>query len=192
MKLTTAKFTLGIFGIAVIAMASCFGTIFGIRYLDSNDNFNLPNDTPIVLNADSAARGEQLSLATGSIDRDRGVEGLFVLDHLSGNIQCWVVNPRDGSIAGVFTGNVNRDLELGKAGDADFVMTCGSIRVEGRRGNEIPAGCICYVGDGNSGRVVGYSLLYDKQLVLNNGTQEGELQVIARGFAREANMKRDN
>ena len=190
MKMTFSKLALCSLAFGLIVAASAIGTIIGNSYEDKRAGFS--KELPVVLNADSAARGKQLSMATGFIDRDRGVEGLFVLDHLSGNLQCWLINPRDASISGVYFANVNKDLELGKAGDADFVMTTGAIRAEGRRGNEIPASCVCYVGDGNSGRVVGYSMLYDKQLVLNNGTQQGELQVIARGFARETNLKRDN
>ena len=63
---------------------------------------------------DTAARGKSMSMATGFIDRNRTLEGLFVLDHLSGLLQCWVVNPRTGNIAGLYYTDVNEHLELKK------------------------------------------------------------------------------
>ena len=132
-----------------------------------------------------------MSMATGFIDRDRALEGLFVLDHLSGRLQCWLVNPRTGQIAGLYSANVNEHLEIQKGGDIDYVMTTGNFEIEGRQGNSNPANCICYVGDGNSGKVVGFSLFYDRQLIPQNRQQQGELVVVARGLAREAGLKRD-
>ena len=187
MKLERTHLVLGTLALTLVAFASSMGTIVAGNLLASR-----MKSSPVVLNADSASRGEQLSMATGFVDRDRGIEGLFVLDHLTGNIQCSIINPRNGEIGGIYVANVNKDLELGKAGDADFVMTTGAFRVEGRRGNERPADSICYVADGNSGRMVGYSLLYDKQSLLNNVQQQGALTVIARGLARAEGMKRDN
>ncbi len=145
----------------------------------------------MVLRADTAARGESMSMATGIIDRNRQLDGLFVLDHLSGLLQCWLLNPRTGEIAGIYAANVNDSLDLAKGGDADYVMTTGTINVEVRLNNVPLAGCICYVGDGNTGKVVGYSLYYDRQVVPNNRAQIGELVVVARGLAREIGLQRD-
>jgi len=188
----------------ILAMSSLFvmtfiaatvGTMYGHR-IGGNDSAEAADtELPVVLNADTAARGKSMSMATGIIDSREGVEGLFVLDHLSGNLQCWVLNPRTGEIAGIYTANVNKDLELGKGGDLDYVMTTGSFRAENstaRRGSLVPSGSICYVGDGNSGKVVGYILYFNRQLILKNGAQRGDLEVIARGLAREAGLRRDN
>ena len=70
-------------------------------------------------------------------------------------------------------------------------MTTGNFEIEGRQGNNNPADCICYVGDGNTGKVVGFTLYYDRQLIPQNRQQQGELVVVARGLAREAGLKRD-
>jgi hypothetical protein len=179
-----AKIGLGLF--AIVFLAAMLGVITAQQFKP---------DPPLVLKADSASAGEKLSMATGLVDRDRFVEGLFVLDHLSGLLQCWLINSRTGAVAGIYTTNVTQHLELPQGGDADYVMTTGSIQVEnsaGRRGNVLPAGCICYVGDGNTGKVVGYTLFYDRQLIANNGSQRGELEVVARGLARDAATERDS
>lgn len=191
MRILKSK-TLAIFSLFLLTfLAATFGTMIGNR-VGSEDS--VTGQSPVVLNADSAARGKAMSMATGLVD-DRGTEGLYVLDHLSGNLQCWVINPRTGEVAGIYTANVNKDLEVGKGGDVDYVMTTGQFRAEkstARRGNLIPSGSICYVGDGNTGKVVGYILYYNRQLATNGGSQRGELEVIARGLAREAGLRRDN
>lgn len=146
---------------------------------------------PIVLNADTANSGKAISLATGLVDEN--VEGLFVLDHLSGNLQCWVINPKTGGVAAIFAASPATDMGLDKGGDTDYVMCTGGVNftARGRTGNARPANVICYVADGNSGKVVGYSLVFDRQAAIRGNTQGGMLEVVCRGFAREAGAIRD-
>ncbi len=146
---------------------------------------------PIVLNADTANSGKAISLATGVVDEN--VEGLFVLDHLSGNLQCWVINPKTGGVAAIFAASPVVDMGLDKGGDTDFVMCTGGVNFtgRGRTGNARPANVICYVADGNSGKVVGYSLVFDRQAAIRGDTQGGLLEVVCRGFARDAGAIRD-
>ena len=185
MKSAVSRISLGLMCLVAVALASGMGAFVGQR---SADRLGVE---PLVLRADTAARGKSMSMATGFIDRNRALEGLFVLDHLSGLLQCWLVNPRTGQIAGVYSANVNEFLGIQKGGDIDYVMTTGNFEIEGRQGNSNPADCICYVGDGNTGKVVGFSLFYDRQLIPQNRQQQGELVVVARGLAREAGLKRD-
>lgn len=187
MKTTRGYWAIAVAGFLLVVIASTVGTLIGQRF----NAAGAVDPLPLVLHADTAARGESMSMATGIIDRNRQLDGLFVLDHLSGLLQCWLLNPRTGEIAGIYAANVNDSLNLNKGGDADYVMTTGNINIESRQNNIPLAGCICYVGDGNTGKVVGYSLYYDRQLVLQNGTQTGELVVVARGLAREVGLQRD-
>src|SRR5688572_8028363 len=52
------------------------------------------------LKAAASHGGETFAMATGLIDD--GVEGLFCLDYLTGDLSCFVVNPRTGAPGGVF------------------------------------------------------------------------------------------
>ncbi|HMP80320.1 MAG TPA: hypothetical protein PKD54_12775, partial [Pirellulaceae bacterium] len=104
-------------------------------------------EVPWVLKADSASGGKAISMATGRIDGD--IEGLFVLDHLTGNLVCTLLSPRTGAQVGLFQTNVM--LQLGdRVGDADFAMVTGYIElgVVGRTGNLRPAQCVCYISEG--------------------------------------------
>lgn len=149
--------------------------------------------SPLPLYADAAARSESLSFATGFVDNE--VEGLYILDHQTGRLQCWVVNRQTGTIGGLYAANVSADMELEKAGDADFVMTTGRIEFSGiaRAGNERPALSTCYVGDGNSGKVVGYSFYFDQTILnqINGEVQQGKLIPVCRGYVREGSRVRD-
>lgn len=189
-----SKFAIGT--AALTALVFVVGAAFVGSYLGNQfGQATISQDVPVVLKADSAASGKSLSMATGLVDNDRGVEGLFMLDHLSGNLQCSLISPRTGKVAAVYSANANKDLGLSKGGDADFVMVVGQLNPIGvQRGNVIPASCVCYVGDGNSGKIVGYSFQFNKQLFNRNDVQlqQGALTVLTRGVAREAGMRRDN
>ena len=191
MKPESSRIWWGAAVLLLVAVASALGGWVGQRF--SNRPFAA--NQPIVLKAETAATGNTISMATGLVDRQRLVEGLFVLDHLSGRLQCWLINPRTGDIGGIYSTNVARDLDLAKGADADYVMVTGSVKFEiaqTRIGNRLPAATICYVCDGNTGKVVGYTLYYDRQLQLNNLAEEGSLDLVVRGFAREAGLQRDN
>ncbi len=172
----------GVIGAMVLASGfTAIGFVTAYQLYNSDSQ----NQTPLILKAESAAGGEGLSFATGIIARD--IDGLFVLDHLTGNLQCWLLNPKTGQIGGIFQTNVNADMGVTKAGDADFVIVTARIDTtgQGREQNLRPGASICYVGDGNSGKVVAYGLLFDRpRLLVGNDVQEGTLEVVARGLAR--------
>ena len=153
---------------------------------------NQEDQAPIVLKADSSAGGDSMSFATGVVSRD--IEGLFVLDHLTGNLQCWLLNPNTGSIGGIFRTNVNPDFGSQKAGDSDYVMVAGRIDITGRgRANNMrPGASIVYVGDGNTGKVFGYGFQFDPQAIIRgDGVQQGTLEVVTRGLMRGGDLERD-
>jgi len=149
----------------------------------------IPN-LPLELNAGTSTKGKSLSMATGRIDER--VEGLFLLDHISGDLQCWVLNPRNGEPIGFFTANVKQDLDgEGKTGESDYVMVTGDFFFRGGSGNQTPGGTVVYVGDTSTGNVVGYGVIYDSP-ALNRGTaQKGALKKVCSGSARGEQATRD-
>jgi len=142
---------------------------------------------PLRLQAGSASGGKTISMATGSITNE--VESLFILDHLTGKLQCWLLNPRSGDVGGIYVANVNETLELDK-GEPDFVMTTGDFFFRQSNASRL-ANTVCYVGDGKSGKVVGYSLAYNKAGFQKGVIQQGELSVICKGPIRQAGAVRE-
>ncbi len=147
----------------------------------------MQRELPLRLAADSASGGKTISMATGSVTPD--VDGLFILDHLTGGLQCWLLNPRTGNVGGIYVADVNRVLGLDK-GDPDFVMSTGAFFFR-TGGNRKLANTICYVGEGKSGKVAGFSLTYDKMGIQQGAVQQGELTVVASGPIRQAGAIRE-
>ena len=189
-----SRFAVGLMGAgAVVFAASVLGVVVGFYVAGQEVPSGSSDQLPIVLNAESAASGKSLCMATGMVDTEDNVEGLFVLDRLSGNLQCWVMSSQTGGLAAIYTARPADDMGLEKGGDVDYVMTTGRMNFQraGRAGNLLPAGCICYVGDGNSGNVVGYSLRFNRQAAMRGEAQAGKLFVVCKGFARDVAMQRD-
>jgi hypothetical protein len=158
--------TLGNFGRFVITSIVLFafvsiGYIAGQRGLSpqlESAAYGLPGS----LAWESASGGRQISLATGRIDD--GVEGVFALDHLTGDLFCWFLNPRDGSLSRSLPLNAAQFLNVD--GESDYVMCTGLLNIRGgRSGNERAGASVVYVGDGNSGRVAAFSVIYSGNAV---------------------------
>ena len=130
-------------------------------------------------------------MATGLIDGN--VEGLFVLDHVSGNLQCWLLSPKTGAVGGIYIANVGADLAgAGKAGEADYVMTTGNFFFSGASTTSAaPGQSVCYVADASSGNVVGYGLVYNKQGMKRGILQKGALKIVCKGTVRSEAATRD-
>ena len=160
----------------------CAGLFVGLEIAGRNGQFKLP--TELQLQADTAARGKSLSMATGRISNN--VEALFVLDHDSGNLQCWILNPRTGAVGGIYRANVLGDLQVDKSGEPDFVLVTGNFFwSSGVTGNERPADTVAYVGDTSTGNIVGYALNFNRQALTRGVVQNGQLTVICKGAAKE-------
>jgi len=188
---STAWFAVAIAGV-IVAMG--FGFYLGqstqtanVQKSDLQAQFDeMQKNLPLRLAADSASGGKTISMATGSITSD--VDGLFILDHLTGGLQCWILN-RDGGVGGIYVADVGVALGLDK-GDPDFVMTTGDFSVRSS-GNSVIANTICYVGEGKSGKAAGFGLAYDKGAVQRGAVQQGKLNMVCSGPIRQAGAIRE-
>lgn len=149
---------------------------------------------PQFLNADGSTGGKFMSFATGPIDDNFEVEGLFVLDHMTGTLYCWVLDNRTGALAAQYETNIRADLAVdGKASDMDYVMVTGRMDFAGGgRGNRgKPANTVVYVGEGNTGKVAAYTVFYSKASANAGVAQGGTFERIAVGQTRSAGAQRD-
>lgn len=137
----------------------------------------------------TASHGERsLTLATGSIDEE--AEGLFVLDHVTGDLQCWVPSTRrPGAFSGMFKTNVLSDLGVEADKTPQLVMVTGTVNYRGSSSTTRPANAIVYVADSNTGNVVGYSIAWNRSMASSGGSQSGALVRVLAGKGRTAAIR---
>ena len=168
------------FGLA-LGVAVGIGMLIGVNSANSEARRSA-KDTR--LHAAAANGGKSLAMATGKIDDD--VEGLFVLDFLTGDLYCLVVSPRalGAGFIGQFKTNILRDLGLEKGKSPDYILTTGNVRALRGGGAAKPAACIAYVGDGNSGNVAAYMIAWNPNMAAAGRPQIGGMITVAKGKAR--------
>ena len=176
---------LAVAGLVTIGLVAGVGAFAGTQLANGQDE----NLSPIELHAATASHNDSVSMATGLITRE--VEGLWVLDHESGQLQCWVLSPRSGAFAGSYTTNVANDLYFSK-GKPEFLMTTGNfLYTGGKIANQSPARSVCYIANTTSGVVAGYSLGINEQMISRGQAQGGKLSKICTGKIKEQAATRE-
>ena len=142
-----------------------------------------------LLHAVATHGSDSLAMATGPISD--GVEGVFFLDFLTGDIRCQVINPRFGGLGGVFYHNVAADLGVEKAKKQSFLLCTGVANLKTTGGSNFKfADSVVYVADANTGNWAAYLLPWSDNMTSNNQTIVGRFRLIGTGKAREI-VKRD-
>jgi hypothetical protein len=142
------------------------------------------------LRASASHGSDSFAMATGDIAD--GVEGLFCLDFLTGDLSCFVINPRSGTPGGLFRTNVVADLPADKATGKkpSYVMVTGQFQARGGNygGTQI-AGSLVYVADANTGTVAVYGMPWNKQAATAAATQGGKLVKLYAGKVRALDIR---
>jgi len=143
------------------------------------------------LHAMATNSGDTFSMCTGAIAD--GMEGVFFLDYLTGDLQCMVPNARTGRVGGAYKYNVMADLnvEAGAEKKPQFLMVTGLAAFRTTGGDPRPADCILYVADATTGNWVAYSLPWSRQLAATGAPQGGTLLKIGAGKARELALRNE-
>ena len=112
------------------------------------------------------------------------MEGLFILDFVTGELACAVLNSRTTKLGGVFKTNIIKDLGIEEAKKPAYLMTTGAATFVGRTGNSQPARCIVYVCDQNTGNFGAYSLAWNRTAAQKGVMQSGMLILLHKDNAR--------
>lgn len=169
-------------GIVLAAVAVCLlvATFFLGRV--SGSSRDVPSSDPFSLgtiDATAAVSSDQFSMATGLVTGE--AEGLFVLDHNSGLLQCSVIYPRIGQFAANFTANVADALATrGKVGK--YMMVTGIADFRQASNNPIGSSVV-YVLDSTTGNYACYAIPFNRAVMNANQPQSGALRLIAVGSA---------
>jgi hypothetical protein len=163
-----------------ISVVATFATLAGWGYLDKGKAELLEQQ----LHAVATQGSDSMAIATGFIDE--GVEGVFILDFITGDLICQVLNARTGALGGVFKQNVVQDLGVEQGKQPKYLLATGHLEMRQNISNVRPANSIVYVADSNTGRYVAYILPWNQQVVNSGGYQFAPMIPIGRGTARNA------
>lgn len=173
----------------VLGVGVTMGLLFGLGMavgvwlgLGSGAGERLPFSETL-LHAAASHGGDSMAIATGPIDDS--AEGFFVLDFLTGELQCAVLNPRTMQLGGLFRHNVVKDLgaELNK--QSRYLMVTGGISPRSLRGRMNVAQCVVYVADTTTGRYAAYMLPWDPTAASFNFAQANPMILLGKGTARK-------
>lgn len=142
-----------------------------------------------LLHASATDSGETMAMATGEIAD--GVEGVFLLDYLTGEVRCWVVHPRTGALGGMFRHNVMQDLgaDTGKA--TKYLMVTGRANFRSTGGAVQRADSVLYVANSTSGQFAAYSIPWNRNAANVGAAQAAPLVLIGGGAIRDAAVLRE-
>lgn len=175
-----SQFLMGSLFASVVAVAAC-AAFFGGRWSQSPTTAD--NAFPMLPIDASATSGEEFSMATGPVGTD--ADGIFVLDHGSGLLQCNVIYPRFRQFGGAFSCNVKEALG-GGGKNSKYLMVVGAANFPGASNVGGLGNCIVYVLDQSTGAYAGFAVPFNRSMVNNGASQMGALIPIARGQARVA------
>jgi hypothetical protein len=86
------------------------------------------------------------------------LEGVFVLDYLTGRLQGAVLSPKNGKFTHFYFRNVAADFQVNPNTDASYAMVAGRNQLQA---NKVPlATSVIYVAELASGKVAGYVFPY--------------------------------
>lgn len=139
------------------------------------------------LHADAATQNGAFAMAVGPMDDD--VEGVCILDFLTGELTVTVMDTRNAKFNALFKANVIKDLGIDQTKRPQYLMATG--RVDFPRGVNVarPGHSLVYVLDTTSGTYAAYGMPWRRELASAGRTQAGNLTLLDLGKARTAAIR---
>jgi hypothetical protein len=126
------------------------------------------------LNASATENHDNFSIATGLVDA--GVEGLYFLDYLTGELKAAVINPKTGLFSAFFQYDIRQDFGATAGGSPKYLMVTGLVDMpRGRAGFQLARSCV-YIADANSGQVAAYVMPWNSSMMAAGKPQTGTFQ----------------
>ncbi len=127
-------------------------------------------------------------VATGTLSPD--VEGVFLLDAMSGDLQFTIFNPYSAAFNPPFIRNVANDLQIEAGKKPRYLMVTGYIRNSRRSSlNQNAAQCAVYIVEATSGSFAAYTVPWQESLFRAGRPQLGELVLLGVGSVRTAAIR---
>jgi len=139
------------------------------------------------LQAAAADSDESFAIATGQIDSD--VEGLYIVDSITGELTCSVLNYRTGKFNAVFRANVKADLGGDAAKRPRYLITSGLINFPRGATQARPGNSVVYVLDATTGIYAAYGIPWRRELAATGRPQAGPLTLLDVGQSRTSALR---
>jgi hypothetical protein len=138
------------------------------------------------LNATASHGADTMAIATGPIDNS---EGLFVLDYLTGELTCFVLNSRTGKFDAGFKTNVIQSLGVQPGKKPKYLMVTGIADFPRIPGGGQLGQCAIYVVASNTGNCGVWGVPFSRQAAATGAGQWGPLFFINAGKARNVALE---
>lgn len=108
------------------------------------------------LQASATDRSSQFGLCTGKVSIIDPIEGVYVLDFLTGQLKGAVMNRQIGKFTAFYFRDVAKDLAVDPQTKPSYAMVTGDAQLTARGGSP-PATGLIYVAELTSGKVAAYT-----------------------------------
>ena len=114
---------------------------------------------PKKVEAIAVDRSDKFAMATCDVTLGNVLQGVFVLDFLTGRLSGGVLTDKSGKFQYAYYRNLALDFQLDPNVEAQYSIVSGRITLP-HRGRAQPASGVIYVAELNSGRVIAYTFPY--------------------------------
>lgn len=179
-------------GVAIALVCLVGGVCLGVwlrPQAADPERFIIP---PITVDATATQAHDNFVIATGLVDD--GVEGLYFLDFMTGELRGVVLHERQLGFGAYFRRNIMEDFGQQAVKNPKYLMVTGQMsrlqRSPTGPGGRLGRAAI-YVVEANSGQVVAYGVPWNPSLAAAGKDQSGGFVPLARESLRDATI-RDN
>ena len=149
---------------ATLAVGLFIGLILGL-----NIQGLWPN---VPLHATATEGLDKFAIATGAVKS--GVEALYFLDYLTGDLKAAVINPKTGKFNSLFTYNIASDFKQ-TGGTPRYLMVTGLTQIpRGRSGFQFADSSV-FIAEATSGVVSAYTIPWNSAMQAAGKRQMGAL-----------------
>jgi hypothetical protein len=108
------------------------------------------------LHAVATDRQDTFAIATGMVDD--GIEAVYMLDFLTGDLRAAVLNPNTRTFSSTFQRNLGPDLKVEQGKNPRYLMVSGAVDLRGGAGGGQFGNSALYVAELSSGNMGVYTL----------------------------------
>lgn len=130
----------------------------------------------VMVDATATQGQDNFSIATGLIGS--GMEGLYFLDYLTGDLRAVVLNQRTARFSGFFDYNIQNDFNLTGSKNPKFLMVTGVVDVPRGRGPTQIGSSAIYIAEATTGQVNAYAIEWSSTLYAAGKTQKGTFTLL--------------